>query len=111
MANRKIAKKTDRVVEMLHDAAKIREERGLLYDNGHHGGAYKHHGHVMAALFPDGISAQSPEELNRLGVLNMIVGKLVRYAGNYDIGGHDDSLADLAVYSQMLRELDEISRG
>jgi len=45
-------------------------------------------------------------DANRMGCLNMIVGKLIRYASNWDKGGHKDSLDDISVYAQMLNEID-----
>jgi hypothetical protein len=85
----------------LESAANTYEERNAIY-----GDTYKRHGHVMSALFPDGIAVDNPHDMNRLGVLNMIVGKLTRYATNFDNGGHKDSLHDLSVYAAMLNELD-----
>lgn len=90
------------VPEMLREAAALYEERSKAY-----GDSYHQHGQVMRGLFPTGIHITSVRDQNRLGVLNMIVSKLTRYCNNFPNGGHDDSLADLAVYSQMLRELDK----
>ena len=95
-----------RVPQMLTEAAEIYEERNELY-----GDNYKRHGRVMAAMFPRGISVTSVSGHNRMGILVQIVAKITRYAENFEKGGHEDSLKDLAVYSQMLRELDEIDRA
>ena len=97
------------VPEMLHEAAGTYKERNLQY-----GENYKNFGPVVHALFPKGIAMFQKEkgialhkrDLNRLGILVQIVSKLTRYCTNFDIGGHDDSLKDLAVYATMLRELD-----
>ena len=87
----------------LNDAAKIYKQRNLIY-----GDSYKKFGKVMFVLFPDGVNAKGEDDLNRLGVLNMIVSKLMRYANNFSKGGHDDSLDDIAVYAMMLKELDQL---
>lgn len=107
----KIVPKRDRVVEMLEEAMKTRTERNAAYGEHHYGGAYIQHGYVMKALFPQGISAHHPDNMNRLMNLNVIVGKLVRYCSNFEQGGHDDSMKDIAVYSQMQRELDELFKS
>lgn len=99
--------KGDKVVSFLQEAIQTRVERHKIYQDETYGGAYKQHGHVMAALFPNGTSALSALDQSRLANLNMIVGKLVRYCSNFNDGGHDDSMKDLAVYTQMQRELDE----
>jgi len=93
-----------RVPEMLREGADTYEERNELY-----GDNYKAFGLVMRSLFPHGVSCKDVDDFNRLGVLVQIVGKLGRYCEQFENGGHDDSLLDLAVYSQMLRELDEES--
>jgi len=95
-----------RVPEMLREGADTYEQRNALY-----GDNYRNFGRVMQALFPRGIECQTVDDYNRLGVLVQIVGKLGRYCEQFGNGGHDDSLLDLAVYSQMLRELDEEIRN
>ena len=95
------------VTQELENAAKTFQERNEKYGNNSYGGAYKQHGHVMTALFPDGLELVEPEDYNRMGVVNMMVSKLVRYANNFDEGGHHDSLHDLSVYAAMLNDLDQ----
>ena len=95
-----------RVPEMLREGAATYEERNALY-----GDNYRNFGRVMRALFPRDIECQTADDYNRLGVIVQIVGKLGRYCEQFEAGGHDDSLLDLAVYSQMLRELDEEIRN
>ena len=97
------------VAAYLADLAKLYKERHDQY-----GDNYKQFGTVMQALdHCDGgeWTIATEEQWNRLGCLVQIVSKLTRYCANFSAGGHDDSLADLAVYSQMLRELDEEGRS
>lgn len=89
------------VPEMLREAAAVYEERNKVY-----GSNYKRFGSVMREIFPQGITLRSIDDFNRFGVFVQMVGKITRYAENWQRGGHEDSLVDLAVYSQMLRELD-----
>lgn len=102
-------KNRDRVIELLQESIKIRTERNEGYKEPVFGGAYKQHGTVVAALFPSGVSLEGQEDMGRYAVFDIIVGKLIRYANNFDAGGHDDSLKDISNYAAMLRELDEIA--
>lgn len=90
------------VPEALRKAAEIYEQRNALY-----GDNYKRFGPVMKLLFPDGLTIKYDDDWNRIGILVQMVSKLTRYAQNFKAGGHEDSLDDLAVYTMMLRELDE----
>jgi hypothetical protein len=89
------------VPEMLEEAAKTYRERNALYGNN-----YKEFGRAMRALFPNGVSFSNYHDHNRFALMVMIVSKISRYAAQFSEGGHDDSLLDLSVYAQMLRELD-----
>jgi len=90
------------VPELLRDAASIHEQRNEIY-----GANYKKFGNIMTALFPNGLKVKTKQDFDRLGVLIPIVSKIGRYAQNFDVlGGHPDSLDDIAVYAMMLRELD-----
>jgi hypothetical protein len=89
------------VPDMLRESAETYEERNRLY-----GDNYKRFGPIMALLFPKGIELISDDDQNRFGVFVQIVSKLTRYAENFRVGGHDDSLLDMTVYATMLRELD-----
>jgi len=84
------------------------EDLGKLYQkkNDEYGDTYHRFGPVMDAMFPDGLTLDNPEDFGRITLLEQIMGKLVRYASNFESGGHADSLDDIAVYSQMLQELD-----
>ena len=89
------------VPDMLRQSAQTYEELNKLY-----GDNYKRFGPDMALLFPNGIELISEDDHNRFGVFVQIVSKLTRYAENFRVGGHDDSLLDMTVYATMLRELD-----
>ena len=89
------------VVTELEAKAKIYAERNKLY-----GDNYKRFGLIMTALFPEGLTLKTVKDHNRFGVFVQIVAKLTRYGENFTRGGHDDSLDDNAVYSMMLKELD-----
>lgn len=91
--------------DSLRESANVFEERGKIY-----GTSYLRFGPVMTALFPDGISANDPHDMNRLAMVVQIVSKLVRYAGTFSTGGYDDSLLDLSTYAAMLRGLDADGR-
>lgn len=86
--------------QSLDDAANTFRERNKLY-----GSAYQRHGEVMTALFPNGLAIHTKDDWNRLGVFNMMVSKMVRYAHNMESGGHQDSALDLIAYSAMLESL------
>lgn len=94
------------VMELLRKA-KVFEERNRVY-----GDNYKRFGAVMKLL----METQQPVNLfdpvigNRFGVLVQIVAKITRYCENFDRGGHDDSLDDIAVYAMMLKELDNSNK-
>jgi len=74
--------------------------------NDVYGDDYKQHGHIMKALFEYGVHLHSPSDFNRYAILQNIVTKLNRYLASWEKGGHADSLDDISVYAQMLKELD-----
>lgn len=88
------------VPDLLRAAAATYEQRNALY-----GDSYKNFGKVMSALFPNGLALETLDDWNRMGVFNMIVSKVTRYAANLSAGGHSDSAHDLSVYAAMLEEL------
>lgn len=92
--------------DSLRQSADVFEERGRVY-----GDAYKNFGHVLMALRPNGFAIRTVEDANRLGVFVQILSKIVRYANQFEAGGHDDSLLDLSTYAAMLRELDAEGRA
>lgn len=97
---------SDRVTQLLEDAANLFESRNKEYSgNGRH--AYERHGDLMAALFGPNLNPKTAEDHARLGVLTQIISKISRYATNFHRGGHEDSARDLVVYSAMLLKLTE----
>lgn len=87
--------------DLLQSGADIFRERNAVYGNN-----FFKVGPIFAALFPDGLLLKTPEDFNRFHLLMLDVVKTTRYSENWDKGGHDDSLADKAVYSAMLQALD-----
>jgi hypothetical protein len=87
----------------LKQLANLHDERYSLY-----GPNYVNAGMAMRALF-----SGNPPELKtasdhaRMGLLVQIMSKLSRYCANFNQGGHEDSLDDLAVYSVLLQEVDK----
>lgn len=100
MLNIELPERPKNAGDLMQEAMETYQKRNTLYGNSYHT-----FGEVMKALFPQGIEPQSVEDWNRLGVLNMIVSKLIRYTANFHDGGHADSARDLGVYSFMLEEL------
>jgi hypothetical protein len=89
----------------LKSLADLHSERGDLYRDD-----YVRVGASLAALFSSGVTLSSPEDFCRFALLVHLHGKLGRYAVMFDRGGHDDSLDDMAVYSQILRKVDGEAR-
>ena len=90
-----------KVDEALHALADIYKERNETY-----GDSYHKFGEVLAILFPDGVTLKDVSDFNRFIAYFNCMGKLVRYAPNFESGGHVDSLDDASVYAQMLQQLD-----
>ncbi len=94
------------VADRLAALGSLNRERGKVY-----GDDYKHIGDMLMAVFPRGLTLSTPEEFRRFSMFNLMAVKLARYGQNMKRGGHADSLDDVAVYSQMLRETDEEAAG
>jgi hypothetical protein len=71
-----------------------------------YGDSYKNMGKVLVALFPNGITLKTEDELNRFVTFVQLVFKVNRYAHNYEKGGHMDSMDDLSIYSQIMNSID-----
>lgn len=76
-----------------------------LQRNKQYGDSYKTFGPMMKALMKE-VTLKTSTDFGRFALLNFIVSKLHRYVNNWSKGGHDDSLSDISVYCQMLKELD-----
>lgn len=74
--------------------------------NAEYGASYTDFGPLMKAMCCY-IELDTPESYGRFAIFTFMVAKLHRYATAFNRGGHADSLRDIAVYSQMLAELDE----
>lgn len=91
-----------KATEHLRKGAETYESRNPLY-----GDNYKVFGETLKTLFPDGVIVKTVDDMNRLGVLVMILSKVGRYCNSFEDGGHADSIHDLMVYAAMLAELDD----
>lgn len=87
--------------QILEEAAATFKQRKLVYKDN-----YKRVGEVLAAFFPEGMELKTPLDHVRYHIFTWIVGKLSRYAINWDKGGHQDSIHDIIVYSAMLEGID-----
>lgn len=94
------------VPERLRKLGNLYQERNKVY-----GSDYLQHGDLMKAFFPEGIHLRNPDDFTRYSLFKMCAAKLSRYAKNFFKGGHADSLDDVAVYAQMLSEVDERIRN
>lgn len=91
------------VVTELLKKGKLYGERYAIYGDNYH-----RFGPILSLLMDtQTINCKDTHEMARLGVLVQIVGKITRYCENFNRGGHDDSLDDIAVYAMMLKELDQ----
>ena len=96
-----------KVIDNIENLKKIFKERNKEYGN-----TYKTFGE-KAMIFMDehnygiGNSPRTKEDWCRLFCLVHMIDKLSRYCSKYVVGGHADSLDDLAIYAMMLKELDE----
>lgn len=90
------------VADELVSKAKLFAQRAALYGNN-----YVRFGPIMAQLMAtQSLNPASEKDMARFGVFVQVVSKITRYAENFNRGGHDDSLDDIAVYAMMLKALD-----
>jgi len=97
-------KKPITVPDRLELLARIFKARDAVY-----GKNYVNIGFVMAGFFPNGITLKTPKDFARFASFVAVAVKAGRYAACFESGGHNDSLDDLSVASQLLRDLDELS--
>lgn len=81
---------------ILEAAAKTFKERNTMY-----GSNYLNVGDAMKAFFPNGIELKTVNDHIRFHFFCWIVGKLSRYANQWETG-HKDSIHDVVVYAAML---------
>lgn len=88
------------VREILMQSADTYDERNAIY-----GDTYKDIGDVLdiMVLNPD---LNTPQDHNRFRLFSDVVSKLMRYAAQFNNGGHADSLHDAITYAAMLSETD-----
>lgn len=92
------------VTQRLANLSNLYKSRVPVY-----GSSYLEHGNVLGSFFPNGVVLNSVEDMNRFVLLSEITQKLSRYAQNFHNNGHQDSMNDIGVYSQMINEFDELS--
>lgn len=84
--------------DILAEMADTYRERNKVY-----GDNWKTVGHVMMALFPDGVSLFDADSFQRWHLFELIIVKLTRFVnGNMT---HVDSIHDIAVYAAMLESV------
>lgn len=88
--------------KILSQAAKTFAEKGKIY-----GDNYLRVGGALTALFPKGLKLETPSDHVRYHIFTWIIGKLSRYAVNWEKGGHQDSIHDAVVYCSILEAYDE----
>lgn len=92
----------DDVSQRLIALAELFKQRNKEYGDG-----YLKIGEQAFALLGE-ITLRTPQDYARFQTALIIICKIARYTNNFSNGGHPDSLDDLAVYSMMLRSLDEM---
>ncbi|MCP3685788.1 MAG: hypothetical protein GY861_24330 [bacterium] len=95
-------KATKSVPELLMECIDTFKER-----NEEYGDAYKTAGGILCKMFPDGVTLKTESDFIRYSLFSHSFNKLLRYASNFNRGGHEDSAKDLSVYAAMLREMDQ----
>ena len=96
-------KKPITVPERLELLSRIFKARDAVY-----GKNYIDIGFVLAGFFANGITLKTPKDFARFASFVAIAVKAGRYAACFTTGGHNDSLDDLSVTAQLLRDLDEV---
>ena len=87
--------------EVLRDGAITFENRNAVYGNN-----FLNVGQAMTGLFPNGMIIKTEDDWNRLHIFLLAIVKMSRYANNWEVGGHEDSIHDAMVYDAMLAMID-----
>lgn len=95
----------DFVPNELQKKADLYRERNKIY-----GDNYKKFGNMVHSIMGE-TKLETADDYKRFGVLIMMFSKLSRYASNFSVGGHDDSLDDITVYAMMQKEVDQEARA
>lgn len=95
------------VVPIMEAAIKTYIERSAVYGPG----GFEEHGKILLALFPKGLTLQTEEDFSRWVVFNMLLTKMCRYGKHILLGGHQDSIHDLGVYSFIMEDFDARSNN
>jgi hypothetical protein len=91
------------LAERLVEMGRLHAERQSVY-----GDDYRHIGEVLEGMFPRGLTLSGQEQFRRFALFCQVVGKSSRYAQSLARGTHHpDSMNDVTVYSQMIRETDD----
>lgn len=94
------------VVQELKAKADLYLQRNKIY-----GSNYMRFGPILSLILEgQKLDASDPQQMNRIGIFVQIIAKITRYGENFCKGGHDDSLDDIAVYSMMLKQLDNAGK-
>jgi len=89
--------KKSALTEVIMEANDLFAERDKQYGN-----AFEKSGSILQTLFPEGVTLKTESDFRRYNLLGMVTAKLMRYASNFEKGGHADSIQDAAVYCHML---------
>lgn len=106
MSTSKSRRKKKTVAQRLAKLSNLYAQRASVY-----GKDYQHLGQSLIGMFPDGLTLTTAEEFNRFALFIHVHGKVMRYAQTMLRGGHEDSLDDVSVYAQMMRECDDEGVG
>ena len=91
-----------KVDEILNESAALYKGRKEIYPSDN----WEISGRVLQELLPNGVAINSAYDNERYHIFTWLIGKICRYAQNYDKGGHEDSLRDAIVYAAILKSID-----
>jgi hypothetical protein len=91
----------DGVSQRLHAAADLHEAKEREYGTAD----YKTFGPKAMALFGK-VTLETETDHARFACIVLMLAKMSRYMHNFKKGGHEDSLTDLTIYTQLLLQLD-----
>ncbi len=95
------SKKAPTAGEVLTNLSGLWDKRNAVYKDN-----WRNIGKVMEGFFPNGVTLLTPNDHIRYHLFMLSAVKNTRYANNW-MTGHADSMDDAAVYSAMLRSVDE----